>query len=155
MSYYKMIEGIRYDRKLLELADDLTQGKGDGRLSLKDVQQLHEATLDGRGTTTVELWTLDYITTAFNVTDKALDWLKGKIDLVQPGTVPSIINRIVGEKYNKPKLTVLVSTADVEEQAVLPNNQVSFEQALDKAMVSFPFGLHPPGITRSHCSQCI
>ena len=79
MTYYKIIKGVRYDRKLIELAQELTEGKGDGRLSLKDVQQLHEATLDGRGTTTVEFRTLGYILTAFKVTDKAADWLKKKI----------------------------------------------------------------------------
>lgn len=137
MAYYKIIKGVRYDRKLIELAEKLTEGQGDGRLSLKDVQKLHEATLDGRGTTTVELWTLNFIISEFNVTDKAVDWLKEKIDLVQPGTVPSIINRIVREKYNKPKLKVVVNPVDVEEQSALPNNEVSFEQALDQAMVSF------------------
>ena len=137
MAYYKIIKGIKYDRQLIELAEKLTEGQGDGRLSLKDVQKLHDATLDGGGTTTVELWTLNYIITEFKVTDKAIGWLKEKIDLVEPGTVPSIINRIVRDKYNKPKLTVVVNPADVAEQAALANNKVSFEQALDRAIVSF------------------
>lgn len=137
MAYYKTIKGIRYDRKLIELAEKLTEGRGDGRLSVEDVQKLHEASLDGRGTTTVERWTLDYIISTFKVTDKAVTWLKEKIDLVQPGTVPSIINQIVRDKYNLKDLTVLVNPLDVEEQEVLPNNKVSFEQALDQAIVSF------------------
>lgn len=137
MTYYKIIDGVRYDRKLLDLAEELTEGQGDGRLSVKDIQKLYNSTLDGRGITTVEIVTLEYILSEFNVTDKAEEWLKEEIDLFEPGSVPSIINRIVGEKYNKPRLTVLVSPRDVEEQVALPNNKVSFEQALDKAMISF------------------
>ena len=136
-SYYKIIKGVRYDRKLIELAQELTEGMGDGSLSLKDMKRLHEATLDGRGTTTVELWTLDYILTAFKVTEKAAEWLKNQIDLVQPGSVPAIINRIVRDKYNLSGLKVLVKAKDVKEQSALPNNKISFEQAIDKAIVSF------------------
>lgn len=37
-SYYKTIDGVKYDRELLELADKLTQGQGDGRLSTDDAK---------------------------------------------------------------------------------------------------------------------
>ena len=137
MSYYKIIKGVKYDRKLIELAEKLIEGRGDGRISLKDIQQLYEATLDGSGITTVELLTLNYIIFEFNVTDTAVNWLKEKIDLVQPGTAQAIINRIVKDKYNLTKLQVVISPTDVEEQSSLPNNEVSFEQALDKAIISF------------------
>ena len=60
-----------------------------------------------------------------------------KKDLVQAGPIPLLINRIVVEKYNKPKLRVIVDPKDVEEQSALPNNKVSFEQALNKALISF------------------
>ena len=35
-SYYKTIQGIRYDRALLEAADERISGQGDGRISEKD-----------------------------------------------------------------------------------------------------------------------
>ena len=40
MSYYKTIDGNKYDGGLIDLADKLTQGQGDGRLSKADAEQL-------------------------------------------------------------------------------------------------------------------
>ena len=35
-SYYQVINGVRYDRELLESSDRLTTGAGDGRISVDD-----------------------------------------------------------------------------------------------------------------------
>ena len=34
--YYKVIEGLKFDNSLLEEADDLVKGRGDGRISIDD-----------------------------------------------------------------------------------------------------------------------
>ena len=39
-SYYQVIEGERYDRSLLLLADNLVKGQGDGRISEEDMKKL-------------------------------------------------------------------------------------------------------------------
>ena len=36
MSYYKTIRGVKYDRELIETADELITGVGDGRISKDD-----------------------------------------------------------------------------------------------------------------------
>ena len=46
-SYYKIINGQRYDRKLLEKAEALTKGQGDGRISQKDAETLYSMITDG------------------------------------------------------------------------------------------------------------
>ena len=38
-SYYKMIDGVNYDRSLLLLADNLVKGQGDGRISENDMKK--------------------------------------------------------------------------------------------------------------------
>ncbi|HNL54224.1 MAG TPA: hypothetical protein PKI36_07405, partial [Turneriella sp.] len=39
-SYYVVIRGKKYDRRMVELADGLTQGRGDGRISINDAKNL-------------------------------------------------------------------------------------------------------------------
>ena len=46
-SYYKQIKGIKYDKGLLEVAEKLTTGKGDGRISKADAVKLWEDAKDG------------------------------------------------------------------------------------------------------------
>ena len=40
MSYYKQIEGVKYDRELVEAADEAVAGRGDGRISRADAEKL-------------------------------------------------------------------------------------------------------------------
>jgi len=54
MSYYKIIDGNKYDGELIDLAEKLTSGAGDGRLSKADAAQLFEAVKDGGVYTSIE-----------------------------------------------------------------------------------------------------
>ena len=47
MSYYKTIDGKKYDGELIELAEKLTSINGDGRLSKIDAEKLLKAVKDG------------------------------------------------------------------------------------------------------------
>lgn len=40
MSNYKTIDGIRYEKELLDTAEALTAGAGDGRISFEDAKAL-------------------------------------------------------------------------------------------------------------------
>ena len=66
-SYYRVIAGKRYDRGLLEAADERVKGKGDGRISENDLIELVELSRDGRGITETELDTLNYIKIHYNL----------------------------------------------------------------------------------------
>ena len=46
-SYYKTINGEKYDRSLLLLAENLVKGQGDGRISENDMKKLVSSALDG------------------------------------------------------------------------------------------------------------
>ena len=78
-SYYRTIKGVKYDRGLLETAQSLVEGPGDGRISKADAEQLWKAASDGPGITTVEKRTLEYILENFNVTPPAQKWLKDQL----------------------------------------------------------------------------
>lgn len=75
-SYYKIINGEKYDRSLLLLAENLVKGQGDGRISENDMKKLVSSALDGNKITDCEKKTLKLITTEFNTTDNAKEYLQ-------------------------------------------------------------------------------
>ena len=54
MAYYKIINGIRYDRQLLEAAESYTKGKGEWQISHEEIQQLFSLAEDGLRVTAIE-----------------------------------------------------------------------------------------------------
>ncbi|MFC2100858.1 hypothetical protein ACFLRZ_03410 [Bacteroidota bacterium] len=79
MGYYKTIEGKKYDGELIELAEKLTSGSGDGRLSQADAEKIYEAVKDGASYTDIEKDTVSYIRENFKWTDAADDWFRTEI----------------------------------------------------------------------------
>ena len=75
MSYYQTIEGINYDRKLLDLARSKIVGRGDGRISHEDTSDIIAAIEDKNTITKVEFLTIFYIINNFSFTSKALETL--------------------------------------------------------------------------------
>lgn len=69
MSYYKEIDGKKYDRGLLDSADQLVAGAGDGRLSKADADTLFDKVKDGGSYTDIEKATVKYIRENYNWTD--------------------------------------------------------------------------------------
>ena len=78
-SYYKEIDGKKYDRELLELAEKLTEGQGDGRLSKDDAAQLLDAVKDGDSYTDIEKDSVKYIRENYSWTDAADEWFRTEI----------------------------------------------------------------------------
>ena len=56
---------------MLELAESLTKGSGDGRISKDDATKLWEDAMDGQGVTDCERRTIQYVYDTFNCTDAA------------------------------------------------------------------------------------
>jgi len=78
-SYYKIIDGKKFDREMLALADEATQGKGDGRISVEDAKKLIGAVTDGGRYTEVEKDTMAYIRDNYRFTEEADEWLRTEI----------------------------------------------------------------------------
>jgi hypothetical protein len=79
MGYYKTIDGVKYDGELIELADKLTSGSGDGRISQADAEKLLEAVKDGDSYTDVEKDTVKYIRENYKWTDAADEWFRTEV----------------------------------------------------------------------------
>lgn len=79
MGYYKTIDGKKYDGEILDLAEKLTAGAGDGRLSKDDASQLLEAVKDGDSYTDIEKDTMSYVRENFKWTDAADEWFRSEI----------------------------------------------------------------------------
>lgn len=69
MPLYRTISGIRYDRSLLEAAENHTQGRGESRLSLEEVQDLFRLAGDAQRITETEWRTLHYIASNYPLPD--------------------------------------------------------------------------------------
>ncbi len=134
MSYYKTIDGVRYDRQLLERAQALTDGRGDGRISLADIQLLYEEVQDRGLITETEERTLAYIRDHFQLTAKALHWLREQID-DDANNLDIVIEQIFTE-LGVEKLGWDMLEEDIEEQEEL-DDSLTFEEALYAALNSF------------------
>ncbi len=79
--YYRNIEGVKYDKGLLDAADKAVAGRGDGRISLEDAESLLKAVKDGNAYTDVEKATVKYIRDNYKWTDEADAWFRKEINL--------------------------------------------------------------------------
>lgn len=80
MSYYRTINGQRYDAALLDSIQALTEGQGDGRISYEDAQRLLAYAQDGQGITDTERATIAYARDQYNWTDKAEAYLQEQLE---------------------------------------------------------------------------
>ena len=87
-SYYKTIHGVRYDRSLLEAADERIAGQGDGRISEEDAKELVELSKDGGRVTETELRTLKHIRENYRFTPKAAAWFAGQLPAIEQAVHP-------------------------------------------------------------------
>lgn len=78
-SYYKVIDGKKYDKQMLDIADASVAGAGDGRISVEDAKKLIEAVKDGNEYTDIEKDTMKYIRDNYKFTDAADDWFRTEI----------------------------------------------------------------------------
>jgi hypothetical protein len=79
MAYYKTIEGKKYDGELIDMAEKMTAGSGDGRISMEDAQKLYNSVKDGDSYTDTEKETIAYIRDKFKWTDAADEWFRAEI----------------------------------------------------------------------------
>ena len=68
---YQSIDGVQYEKELLDLAKEHTTGRGEGKLSKDEVADLFKSATDGQGVTDTEKRTLEYIRGKFEFTDAA------------------------------------------------------------------------------------
>jgi len=78
-TYYKVIDGKKYDKQMIEIAEATTAGQGDGRISLADAKKLIVAVTDGGRYTDTEKDTMAYIRDNYTFTPEADEWFRDEI----------------------------------------------------------------------------
>ncbi len=79
MSYYRIINGKKYDKELLDITEKLVKGQGDGQISVADAQQILEKVKDGNAYTEIEKETVSFIRDHFKWTNAADNWFRKEI----------------------------------------------------------------------------
>ena len=88
-SYYKTIQGVRYDRALLEVAEERKSSQRDGHIFEKDAKEIVELSKDGGRITETELRTLKYISENYYFTPKAAAWFVDKLADIENAVDPN------------------------------------------------------------------
>ena len=78
-SYYKVIDGEKYDRELLEKAEEISTIQDNGKINIEGANKLWKYALDNDKVTKIEIKTLEYIYNNMDCTDKAKNFLKKQI----------------------------------------------------------------------------
>lgn len=71
MSYYKIIDGVKYDKAILDIADN--EIKTDNKISENGMKLILKAALDGKKITKIEYLSIFYIIKNYSITPIALD----------------------------------------------------------------------------------
>lgn len=139
MTYYKIINGRRYDRPLLETAASLIQGRGDGRISLDDAKELFQVTKADGLITTTEVRTLRYILDHFVLTAPAHTWLWDTLRGQSP--LQRNIRSILREVFGLERMQWCIDDDDVAEHRKLYDGATSFPLALREIIDEFINGV--------------
>lgn len=78
-SYYTVIKGKKYDRRMLELAEGLTSGRGDGRISIADAKNLLRVVKDANNYSATEKLTMEYIRKHYKFTKEGDEFFRSEI----------------------------------------------------------------------------
>lgn len=77
MTYYKTINGIRYDRELLALTDQLSQSNP---IDIAAIQHIWAEVSDGGRITPTEKLTLNYIQQIYTLSPEAINWISHQLN---------------------------------------------------------------------------
>ncbi len=136
-SYYRVIDGLRYDRKILEEADRRVTGQGDGRISVDDAEMLLPLFGDFGDVTIVEERTLEYLLTNYKWTPEAKKWLLEKVNRIsKQSSVEPLLLHIMQSEYGFKKLPFAYYKTEALQQMLDHENKVSLPDALRKALDS-------------------
>ncbi len=142
-SYYKVIDGLRYDRKVLAEADRRVAGQGDGRISLDDAEILLPLFGDFGDVTIIEERTLQYLLANYKWTPEAENWFLDKVNRIsKQSSVASLLLRIMEAEYGFKELPFAYFPSEALQQMLDHENKISLPDALRKALDSL---LHDTG----------
>merc|ERR1719206_460656 len=125
-SYYKVIDGQKYDRELLEMAEAFAK---DGQVGYPEAKALWESAQDGKGVTEIEKKTLAYTMKEFKYSEKAANFMK---TVLEAGKYTSYYQVIDGQKYDRELLEMAKDFAK-DGQISDPDAQKLWDAAQDSS----------------------
>jgi hypothetical protein len=133
MKYYEIIDGQRYDRALLEMADSFMGKSSASVISEAEARAIAAAIHDSNRVTQIEKSTLAYIRRNYAFTNTAEQWWDQNIQITE-----NLAQRIfdIVQSAGVPGLRVEVNRRNLSEQVALDNNRISFEESLRRALHS-------------------
>jgi hypothetical protein len=92
-----LIDGVSYDSQLLKAAITFTQGKGEYRISLEEIQSLYRIAHEGKSATDIKIATLHYIAGHYRLTEKAQKWFSEHLQPVENDSIEATIKKILDQ----------------------------------------------------------
>lgn len=136
-SYYRVIDGLRYDRKVLAEADRRVAGQGDGRISLADAELLLPLLSDFGDITIVEERTLQYLLTHYQWTPEATDWFLQRVNRIsKQSSIAPLLIQIMKAEFGFRRLPFAYYKSEALQQMLNYENKISLPDALRKAITS-------------------
>ena len=124
MSHYKTINGVKYDRNILTLADLLVAKENDAIISMADAKALHHDVYDAGRMTAIEKDTVAYILANYQWTTAAKKWFEANQYLKPAQTQPADLAMLSSGPPNP--IRQLLNIAD---DGSIPNRKVIIDGA--------------------------
>ena len=134
-SYYKVMDGLRYDRKILEAADERTKKAGDGRISKDDAEMLWPLFEDFGNISIIEERTLQYLLENYKWTSAAENWFLDRAKWISRDShVAPLLRSIMQGEYDFKKLGFSYCREEALQQMLDFENRVTLPIALRSAL---------------------
>jgi len=136
-SYYKIMDGLRYDRRILDEVKRRAHGQEGQQISQDDAEYLLPLFGDIGDVTIVEERTLQYILEHYRWTDAALDWFTERVSRIsKQSDVAAQLGAIMKLEYGFHQFGLAYFKEEATQQMLDFNNGVSLPEALRRALNS-------------------
>lgn len=134
-SYYRIIDGLRYDRKILNEADRRVKGRGDGRISQDDAESLLPLFGDFGDVTIIEERTLQYLLEHYQWTDAAETWFLERVTRIsRQSEVTGLLIAITKHEYGFRRFGLAYFKDEALQQMLDFENKTNLPDALRLAL---------------------
>lgn len=134
MSHYKVIEGIRYDRKILETVDKKIVKDAHPFITLQLAQEILPLTKDEREITPTEKRSFYYLLSTYQWENEAEQWLRTQLEEPLQESLDESVNRIVVRQFGLKGLQLDLGEEEIQAQHKLVEMGLPFSKALEKAV---------------------
>lgn len=153
-SYYRIIDGLKYDRAILEKAQVLVDENQAKSISLEDAKILLPLFNDFGDVRIEEERALTYITKHYKWTKAAEDWFLPQVHAIsKESDAYGNVNYIVTQEFQLTRLWVDVAPEDLKDQLLEYQGTVNFAAALRNGLSNLMSSIEPRTLGRFIINQ--